>query len=128
MNDELLKFLIGRRQINYPYILTTNSALFHNFQATENLLLKLPLLSIDGLEMKQVTLTKFLGVKTRWKHKLGQQSHFLQNEISKNLGIAFNGKNLFGFKSLLSLYYSFDDEWWWWIVFADLLTNERQFA
>ena len=41
----------------------------------ETLLLTLPLLSVNGLEIKQVTLAKFFGVQI-YKNKLGTTNQF----------------------------------------------------
>ena len=73
----------------------------------ENLLLKLSLLSIDGWEIKHVTLRKFRGVLIDENVNRKQQINLVQCKVSKNLGIMFKAKKLLEFKSLLSLHYSF---------------------
>ena len=81
----------------------TNFIIFHNVRAKEDLALKLPLLSIDCLEIKKVTSTKF--VNENMTREL--QINLVQKNISKSLGIKFNAKALFDFKLLPSLYYFF---------------------
>ena len=71
-------------------------------QQNENLLLTLPLLSVDGLEIKQVTLAKFFGVQIYKNVNWEQQIDLVQCKISKNLGIMFKARKLFKFKSSLN--------------------------
>ena len=67
----------------------------------ENLLLTLPLLSVNGLEIKQVTLAKFFGVQIYKNINWEQRINLVQCKISKNFGIMFKTRKLFEFKSSL---------------------------
>lgn len=70
--------------------------------------MELPLLSINGLEIKQSALTKFPVVQIdkniHWKQQINLA---VQNKISKNVGIMFKAKTLLDLKSILNLYYFF---------------------
>ena len=63
--------------------------------------------SVNGLEIKQATLTKFLRVQVNGNINRQQQINLMQYKISENFGIMFKVMKLLEFKSLLSLYFSF---------------------
>lgn len=71
----------------------TNFSLFLTSEQKENLLLTLPLLSVDGLEIKQVTLAKFFEVQIYKNINWEQQINLVQCKISKNLGICLRQEN-----------------------------------
>ena len=72
---------------------------FITSEQEENLLLTLPLLSVDGLEIKWVTLAKLFGVQIYKNVNWEQQINLVQSKISKNLGIVFKARKLREFKS-----------------------------
>ena len=61
----------------------TKFMLFHPCRANENLPLKLPLLSLEGLEIRQVSSAKFLGVQIDEIIIWEEQITLMQNKISK---------------------------------------------
>ena len=70
-------------------------------------MLKLTLPYVDGLEIKQATLAKFLRVQVNGNINRQQQINLLQYKISEKFGIMFKVMKLLEFKSLLSLCFSF---------------------
>lgn len=70
--------------------------------------MELPLLSINGLEIKQAAFTKFPVVQIDKNIQWEQQINLaVQNKISKNVGIMFKAKTPLDLKSILNLYYFF---------------------
>ena len=61
----------------------TKLMLFHPYRANENLPQKLPLLSLEGLEIRQVSSAKFLGFQTDEIIIWEEQITLMQNKVSK---------------------------------------------
>ena len=59
----------------------------------------LPLLYVDSLEIKWVTLAKLFGVQIYKNVNWEQQINLVQCKISKNLGIMFKARKPLEFKS-----------------------------
>ena len=70
----------------------TNFIFFHQHRANENLPLVLPLLSLDGFQIKLVSSTKFLGVQIDENITWEQQVVLMQNKIARNLGVSCKAK------------------------------------
>ena len=67
----------------------TNFIFFQPRRANENLPVKLLLLSLDGLEIKEVYSVKFIGVQINENITWKQQITLMQNKRSKNLSVLF---------------------------------------
>ena len=85
----------------------TNFILFHKARDRDNLPLKLPVLTINGVPIKQVNSTKFLGVQIDENINWAQHITLTENKISKQLGILHKAKHFLNRESMTSLYYSF---------------------
>ena len=59
------------------------------------------------MEIKELALTKFLGVQVDENVSQEQQINLVQYKTSENLDILFKARKLLEFKPLLSLYFSF---------------------
>lgn len=85
----------------------TTYTLFHKPRFKDNIPLRLPNIFIENKSIKQANATKFLGIiideNLNWDHHL----LFLENKISKNLGIIYRAKPFVNENSLKCLYYSF---------------------
>ena len=118
MKSELIKiFKWLKKNKLFLNIDKTNFVLFHPCRANENLSLKLPLISVDGFEMKQVSSAKFLGVPIDENITWEQQITLTQNKISGNLDVLFKTKNVLDFKTLLKFCYCFIDTY---LIYANI--------
>ena len=70
----------------------TNFIFFQPCRTNKNLPVKLLLLPLDGLEIKQVYSAKFLGVQINENITWKLQITLMQNKRSKNLSVLFNAK------------------------------------
>ena len=85
----------------------TKYSLFHKPSRVDDVLLKLPNLSINNQEIKRTSYTKFLGVildeNLSWKEHL----KYTENKIAKSIGLIYKAKSFLDKGSLLSLYFSY---------------------
>ena len=80
---------------------------FHKPSKKDDIPLVLPKLNINNSEIARTESIKFLGVLL--DENLSWKTHikYIENKISKNIGILFKARPFLNKKSLLSLYYSY---------------------
>ena len=80
---------------------------FHKFRQKDNILLKLPMLAINGKVIERTTSIKFLGIlldeHLSWKNHIS----VVENKVSNNIGILQKAKNIFSKRCLKTLHFSF---------------------
>ena len=80
---------------------------FHKFRQKDNILLKLPMLAINGKVIERTTSIEFLGIlldeHLSWKNHIS----VVENKVSNNIGILQKAKNIFSKRCLKTLYFSF---------------------
>ena len=108
MNDEIDKInewlAANKLSLN---ITKTNYVFFCSTSMEDDLPLKLPVIRIDGKEIKRVRFTKFLGVlldeNLTWKTQVSA----LETKISKQIGIIGHARKYLDDTPMKMLYYSF---------------------
>ena len=74
---------------------------------SDSLLLQLPAMTLNSIEIKIENSVKFLGVivdeNLTWKNHIG----VAEDKISKNIGVLYRASHLVDFKNLLKIYFSF---------------------
>ena len=85
----------------------TKYSFFHKPSKKDDIPLALPKLSMNNSEIARTESIKFLGVSL--DENLSWKTHikYIENKISKNIGILFKARPFLNKKSLLSLYYSY---------------------
>ena len=108
VNDELQKinewFISNKLSLN---VKKTKYSFFHKPSKKDDIPLVLPKLNINNSEIARTESIKFLGVLL--DENLSWKTHikYIENKISKNIGILFKARPFLNKKSLLSLYYSY---------------------
>ena len=108
VNEELHKlsewFSCNKLSLNTD---KTKYTFFHKLRQSDNIPLKLPKLTINNIAIKRDYVTKFLGIlideNITWKPHI----HYIENKISKNVGLLYKAKFSLNQKSLKSIYFSF---------------------
>ena len=108
VNEELHKlsewFACNKLSLNTD---KTKYTFFHKLRQSDNIPLKLPKLTINNIAIKRDYVTKFLGIlideNITWKPHI----HYIENKISKNVGLLYKAKFSLNQKSLKSIYFSF---------------------
>ena len=110
VNDELQKinewFISNKLSLNVKK--KTKYSFFHRTSKKDDIPLVLPKLNINNCEIAQTNSIKFLEFlvilldeNLSWKTNI----KYIENKISKNIGILFKARPFLNKKSLLSLYY-----------------------
>ena len=107
VNNELMKinewFKANKLSLNVE---KTKYSLFHKSNQQDNIPLKLPNLVINGHKIEKVNTIRFLGVildeNLSWKFHI----KYIENKISKTIGILNRAKPYLDKSSMLSLYSS----------------------
>ena len=85
----------------------TKYVLFHKVTMSDSLLLQLPTMALNNIEIKRENSVKFLGViideNLTWKN----HTEVVENTISKNIGVLYRASHLLDFKNLIKIYLSF---------------------
>ena len=85
----------------------TKHTFFNKFRQKKKILVKLPMLWINGKIIELTTSIKFLGIfldeHLSWKN----HKSVVENKVSKNIGNLFTGKNTVRKGGLKSIYFSF---------------------
>ena len=108
VNDELQKinewFIFNKLSLN---VKKNKYSFFHKPSKKDDIPLVLPKLSINNSEIAKTESIKFLGVLL--DENLSWKTHikYIENKISKNIGILLKVRPFLNKKSLLSLYYSY---------------------
>ena len=104
VNDELQQIHERLLSLN---VKKTKYSFFHKPSKKDNIPLVLPKWNINNSEIAQTESIKFLGVLL--DENLSWKTHikYIENKISKNIGILFKARPFLNKKSLLSLYYSY---------------------
>ena len=108
VNDELQKinewFISNKLSLN---VKKNKYSFFHKPSKKDDIPLVLPKLNINNSEIARTESIKFLGVLL--DENLSWKTHikYIENKISKNIGILFKARPFLNKKSLLSLYYSY---------------------
>ena len=108
VNEELNKidawFIANKLSLN---VLKTKFSLFHKASRADDIPLKLPKLKIRDHEIDRVVSIKFLGVlldeHLSWKEHI----KYIENKVSKSIGLLYRAKPFLNKKALLALYYSY---------------------
>ena len=108
-NDELQKvnecFISNKLSLNVKK--NNKYSFFHKPSKKDDIPLVLPKLNINNREIARTESIKFLGVfldeNLSWKTHI----KYIENKISKNIGILFKASSFLKKKTLLSLYYSY---------------------
>ena len=108
VNNELTKlahwFKANKLSLNAS---KTKYTFFHKLNARDDIPLKLPILSINKVNIKRERSMKFLGVildeNITWKEHI----KLIENKIAKNIGILYKAKFLLNQTCLRNIYYSF---------------------
>ena len=80
---------------------------FHKASKEDDIPLVLPKLIINSSEIARTEPIKFLGVLLDENLSWKTQTKYIENKISKNIGILFKARSFLNKKSLLSLCYSY---------------------
>ena len=107
MNRELIKinkwFCANKLSLNETKTVYT---FFHPMQKAGDIPLKLPILKINNHIIKRETFIKFLGVfideNVTWETHI----NYLNEKISKNIGIMYKARKYLSFNNMKSLYFS----------------------
>ena len=100
VNDELQK-------INEWFISNKpKHSFFHKPSKQDDIPLVLPKLNLNNSEIARTESIKFLGVLLDENQSWKAHIKYIENKISKNIGILFKARPFLNKKSLLSLYYS----------------------
>ena len=108
VNDELQKinewFISNKLSLN---VKKNKYSFFHKPSKKDDIPLVLPKLNINNSEIARTESIKFLGVLL--DENLSWKTHikYIENKISKNIGILFKARPFLNKKSLLSLCYSY---------------------
>ena len=108
VNDELQKinewFISNKLSLN---VKKNKCSFFHKPSKKDDIPLVLPKLNVNSSEIVRTESIKFLGVLL--DENLSWKTHrkYIENKISKNIGILFKARPFLNKKSLLSLYYSY---------------------
>ena len=85
----------------------TKYVLFHKVTMCDSLLLQLPAMTFNNIEINRENSVKFLAViideTLTWKNRI----EVVENKISKNIGVLYRASHLPDFKNLLKIYFSF---------------------
>ena len=108
VNEELKKlsewFACNKLSLNID---KTKFTFFHKSSQNDNIPIVLPTLTINDTIIKRDNTTKFLGIlideNLTWKPHI----QYIENKISKNIGLLYKAKFLLNQKSLKSIYFSF---------------------
>ena len=108
VNDELIKinkwFSVNKLSLNVG---KTKFSLFHKSGKKYSIPSHLPTLKIINHDIERFNTMKFLGVllddNLSWK----EQIKYLENKITKNIGLIYRAKPFLDKESLLALYYSY---------------------
>ena len=106
VNDELQKinewFISNKLSLN---VKKNKYSFFHKPSKKDDIPLVLPKLNINNSEIARTESIKFLGVLL--DENLSWKTHikYIENKISKNIGILFKARPFLNKNSLLSLYY-----------------------
>ena len=85
----------------------TKYTFFHKLSQRDNIPLVLPTLTINNNIIKRENSTKFLGVLIDENLTWQSHIHYIENKISKNIGLLYKAKFLLNQKCLKSIYFSF---------------------
>ena len=81
--------------------------LFHKLTMCDSLMLQLPAMTFNNIEIKRENSVEFLGViideDLTWENHI----EVVENKISKNIGVLYTASHLLDFKNLLKVYFSF---------------------
>jgi len=108
VNMELLNinewFKANKLSLN---IKKTTYTLFHSFYKKPTLPQNLPNVTIDGAKVERKQVNKFLGILVDENLSWNQHVDYIENKISKNIGILYKTRHILDKKSLTQLYFSF---------------------
>ena len=106
VNDELQKinewFISNKLSLN---VKKTKYSFFHKPSKKDDIPLVLPKLNINNGEIARTESIRFLVVLL--EEKFGKHIKYVENKISKNIGISFKARPFLNRKPLLLLYYSY---------------------
>lgn len=107
-NEELKRihewFIANKLSLN---VTKTKYLLFHKKRMSENLPLKLPKLSINNEVIKREESLQFLGVTIDENLSWDEHIKFLENKVSKNIGILYRARKVLTKMCLKNIYFSF---------------------
>ena len=108
VNDELQKinewFISNKFSLN---VKKSKYSFFRKPSKKDDIPLVLPKLNINNSEIARTESIKFLGVLLDENLSWKTHTKYIENKISKDIGILFKARPFLNKKSLLSLYYSY---------------------
>ena len=108
VNNELKKisewFISNKLSLN---VKKNKYSFFHKPSKKDDIPLVLPKLNINDSEIAPTEPIRFLGVLLDENLSWKTRTKYIENKISKNIGILFKARPFLNKKSLLSLYYSY---------------------